>query len=82
MKLNRPLILAVLLFFYQALSAQGKHELLLNSGSVTTEMNITRHFVDSFNNQFSDVSFLVIQFETIPKEETRKLLSAYGIELL
>ena len=82
MKLNRPLILAVLLFFYQALSAQGKHELLLNSGSVTTEMNITRHFVDSFNNQFSDVSFLVIQFETIPTEETRKLLSAYGIELL
>jgi hypothetical protein len=84
MKLNRLRLLSVLILFSSALFAQD-YSLHLKNGFVRLQPNIRKGLVDSFNikaSRFQRKTFAILQFETIPTETTRKLLSANGIELL
>jgi len=85
MKFNRLILLPVLLLFSQALFSQADHSLHLKSGFVNLQPNIRKGLVDSFNIKalrFQHKTFAILQFENIPTEATKKLLSANGIELL
>lgn len=86
MKLNRFILLPLLLFISSAILAQKKDfTLLLKSGSVGPETNVRQQVIDSFNAKairFHNKAFVVLQFESIPSLGTQKLLSANGIELL
>lgn len=85
MKLNRLFLLSVLLFVSSSLLAQVDYTLRLKSGFVQLQPNIKKAFIDSFNTRtarFQQKTFAILQFEFIPTEEIKKLLSANGIELL
>jgi hypothetical protein len=85
MKLNRLTLLSLLLLLSPALFAQADFSLHLKNGFVTLQPNIRKGIVDSFNlkaQRFQQKSFAILQFESIPTEATKKLLSANGIELL
>src|SRR4051794_40504861 len=81
-----PLIAALILFSLNALSQKdSSYTLLLKSGTVTPQKNISAVFVDQFNSKAERIdgqSFAIIQFETIPKENERQNLLKAGIELL
>jgi hypothetical protein len=84
MKRNRLFLLSVLLTLSTFLFAQD-FSLQLKSGSVQVEPNIRKFAVDSFASRtvrFRQKTFAILQFETIPSEATKKMLSANGIELL
>lgn len=84
MKLNRLSLLSVLLLFSTFLFAQD-YSLHLKNGFIQLQPNIRKGVVDSFNIKaalFQHKTFAILQFETIPTEATKKLLSANGIELL
>jgi hypothetical protein len=84
MKLNRYLVLPVLVFLSLSAFSQD-NSIRLKTGTVFTKPNIQKAVIDSFNShaaRFQQKAFAVIQFRTIPAEETRKLLSSEGIELL
>ena len=85
MKINQFSCLLVLLFLYFTAGAQTKPSILLRSGPVTITQKLTQSSLDSFNTKSLRTygkSFGLIQFEQIPNNETRKYLSASGIELL
>lgn len=85
MKLNRLFLLSVLLSLSTSLLAQVDYTVYLKNGIVHPQANIKKAFIDSFNTRaarFQQKTFAILQFESIPTEETRKILSANGIELL
>ncbi len=84
MKLNQSILLGLLLLFSIFSTAQN-HSIQLRTGSFTPGKNITQAFIDSFNQTLDrpdTKDFIIIQFEGLPGEETRKILLASGIELL
>jgi hypothetical protein len=85
MKLNRLLLLSALLFVSSSLLAQTDYTIQLRNGFVQLQPNIKKAFIDSFNARaarFQQKTFAILQFELIPTEETKKMLSSNGIELL
>lgn len=85
MKLNRLFLLSVLLCFSSLIFAQVDNSIHLKTGLVKKQANIQKSVVDSFNLRairFQQKTFAVLQFENIPDEATKKMLSANGIELL
>ena len=85
MKLNRLFLLSVLLSLSSSLLAQVDYTIFLKNGFVHPHPNIKKSFVDSFNTRaarFQQKTFAILQFESLPTEETKKMLSANGIELL
>ena len=85
MKLNRLTLFSVLIFFSTSLLAQVDYAIYLKNGFVNTQPNIKKVIVDSFNKRtarFQQKTFAILQFESIPAEATKKLLSTNGIELL
>lgn len=82
----RQTLLAAFLFFSLTTTAQKKDPvLLLKAGRVKTDQNITEATVDHFNRnapRHRDKAFAVLQFESLPTAETRRLLDGAGIELL
>lgn len=85
MKLNRLFLLSVLLFISSSLLAQTEYTIYLKNGPVHPQPNVKKAFVDSFNTRAARVqkkAFAVIQFESLPTEATKKMLSANGVELL
>src|SRR5881392_3606549 len=81
-----PLIAAVLLFSFPALSQQDSaYRLLLRSGSFIPEKNITADATQRFNSKAMRVdaqSFAIIQFEHIPTADERENLLKSGITLI
>lgn len=85
MKLNRLLVLSVLFFTSSSLFAQNDRTIQFKNGFVQLEPNIKKATLDSFSKKarrLQQKTFAVLQFESLPTEETKKLLSANGIELL
>lgn len=85
MKPNCSLLLAVLLSFASASFAQNISSIQLKNGTVQTEANIRQSYIDTFNTKtvrYNNKTFAALQFESIPTEETRKILLRNGIELL
>ena len=88
MKFNPvPLLTAIFLLANTMLQAQpdARFELLLKSGRISPEANVTPAFTDNFNRQAARAggkSFIIIQFESIPGKEQLQLLRNAGIELL
>jgi hypothetical protein len=85
MKLNQLLLLSVFSFTSSCLLAQTSETIRFKNGFVQVQPNIRKTSIDSFNisiARFKQKAFVVLQFETIPTEATKKLLSANGIELL
>lgn len=85
MKLTRLTLWSVLLLFSSVLRAQVDYSIQLKTGFVKPQPNIRKGLVDSFSLKalrFQRKAFAILQFETIPTEATKKLLSANGIELL
>lgn len=79
------LLLIVLLSTTGALFAQKeKKAIRLNSGTIYTIPNILSDSIDHFNRKAfrQDKAFAIIQFETIPTEDVKKVLAANGITLL
>lgn len=81
-----PVIAALLLIsLYSVAQNDPSYDLLLKSGTVSPEKNITTNRIEQFNNTISKAggkSFAIIQFEQIPGEYERQQLSQQGIELL
>jgi hypothetical protein len=81
-----PLLTALLLLSLSSLAQQDrKYELLLKSGSVIPEKNISADKINELARKAPQAQgklFLVIQFEKIPTEEERNQLQQAGIELL
>lgn len=81
-----PLIAALFLFSLNAFSQKdSSYTLLLKSGPVTPQKNISAAFLDQFNRNMQWVdgqSFAVIQFDDLPAETERQKLLQAGIELL
>lgn len=85
MKYNRLLLLSVLLSISSTLLAQKDKSIQFRNGVVTVEANIQKNVLDSFNAKavrYQQKAFAVLQFESIPSEEVKNLLSQNGIELL
>jgi hypothetical protein len=85
MKLNRLFLLSALLFSSCYLLAQTDNTIQFKNGPVHVQPNIKKAVVDSFNAKaarFNQKTFAVLQFETLPTEAIKKMLSANGIELL
>jgi hypothetical protein len=84
MKPVRLLTLGCLLLS-ATLFAQKDVTLPLRNGAITPTANIRTSYLDSFQKalpQFKGKSFIVIQFEQLPTDADRKLMSGSGIELL
>jgi hypothetical protein len=84
MKISQSLLLFAPLFFSSCLHAQD-YTIQLKSGAVHLQPNIRKSVVDSFNSKsarFRQKTFAIVQFESLPTEATRKMLSANGIDLL
>ena len=85
MKLSQTVLLSVLISLSLSSVAQTDYTLRLKNGNVQTQPNIKKTVLDSFNlraSHFQRKSFAIIQFESLPTEATKKLLSANGIDLL
>ncbi|MDP4261023.1 MAG: S8 family serine peptidase [Bacteroidota bacterium] len=87
MKFNPVPVLAALLLLSFTSSAQEDHQfdLLLKSGKITPEKNITADKISELDRKVSRTagkSFLVIQFDKVPSETERRQLQQAGIELL
>src|SRR5438309_5423996 len=86
MNLNRSGLLAALLFLSFTVHSQKKlPAVLLRTGTVIPSENIRESAVDSFNKnaiRYNTKTFVLLQFESIPGQEVRKMLSGSGIELL
>lgn len=84
MKLNQTILLGLLLLSSFFAAAQAP-PVQLRSDSFTPANKITQAFIDSFNSTLErpgSKDLLVLQFERLPSEESRKILSAGGVELL
>ena len=85
MKPGPLFLLSVFIFFSSSLLAQTNYTIQLKNGNVHAQPNIKKGIVDSFNlraSRFQQKTFAIIQFESLPSEATKKLLSSNGIELL
>ncbi|MEO8403938.1 MAG: S8 family serine peptidase, partial [Chitinophagaceae bacterium] len=94
MKFNPILLITVLLLAGFTSLAQNqvntsgdesRYRLQLQSGSFIPQRNITANKIDSLNQKtakVSGLSFIIIQFESIPTADQRKQLQQAGIELL
>ena len=85
MKITPLVLLFVSIFLSSALVAQTDYTIQLKSGLVRVQPNIKKATVDTFNlrvARFQQKAFAIIQFDSIPSEATKKILSANGIELL
>ncbi|MGB3155866.1 MAG: hypothetical protein WBB06_14765, partial [Chitinophagaceae bacterium] len=87
MKPNPIPVIAALLLFTLSLAAQdeSRYQLLLKSGTLTPEKNITAERLNQFSRNTNPVSgktFAIIQFEQIPTESIKQQLKLAGIELL
>lgn len=86
-----PLITFCLVVSFSSLAQMANsqtaspYNLLLKSGTITPEKNITAERVNSFNHSLSrstDKSFVIIQFDKIPTQLQKQQLLEAGIELL
>src|SRR5690348_14603283 len=85
MKLTQTVLLCSLLFLFLSSSAQTDYSIQLKGGALHLSPNLKKAVVDSFNlksSRFQQKTFAILQFETLPTEATKKMLSANGIELL
>ena len=86
MKSNHPLFLAFLLLCTLSVAAQKKElPLFLNDGVHKSSYTITPARIDSFNHhasRFKGKTIAVLQFQTLPSEETKRQMALQGIELL
>lgn len=82
---NRLLLPALLCLSLSASAQRIDYSLQLKNGSIPVEKNLEASRIDSLQSKlprFKNKAFVVIQFDALPGESTRKLLSANGIELL
>src|SRR5258708_27433828 len=81
-----PLVAVLFLFSLNAFSQKDSaYSLLLKSGSVIPQKNISASFIDQFNRKTQRVegqTFAIIQFDNLPTENERQKLLQSGIELL
>jgi hypothetical protein len=81
-----PLVAALFLFSLNAFSQKDSgYSLLLKSGSIFPQKNISASFIDQFNRKAQRIdgqTFTIIQFDNIPNESERQKLLQSGIELL
>ncbi len=88
-----PLITLFLLVSFSSLAqlvpsqreVDSRYDLLLKSGTVIPEKNITAERLTQFNRnavRTGEKTFAIIQFEQIPSEATKQQLKEQGIELL
>ncbi len=81
-----PLITICLLVSFSLLAQDdSRYDLLLRSGTLSPEKNISTGKLDQFNRTASRTSgktFAVIQFEYLPTTSEKQQLSAAGVELL
>jgi Subtilase family/Secretion system C-terminal sorting domain len=90
MSMKQSYILLFAGFFFLSFSAiaqqSASYSLLLKSGEVIPEKNISIAQVQKYNSQpqqrAANQSFYVIQFEKIPTKEQKQKLTQSGIELL
>jgi hypothetical protein len=87
MKFNPISLITALLFLSISASAQGdrSYEISLKNGRFIPERNITPEKISELDKRLLRVngkSFLILQFETIPSDATRKQLEQAGIQLL
>src|SRR5437868_2821605 len=86
MKPNRFVLVATLLCFsILVFSQRNNSSVLLKTGAFQAETNLRQSFLDSFNTRaarFHSKTFAILQFQSIPSQETLKALSASGVELL
>ncbi|MER3470443.1 MAG: peptidase S8/S53 subtilisin kexin sedolisin [Chitinophagaceae bacterium] len=84
MKQSRLLLLFVLTSLF-SFAQNNNATLRLKSGNIVLQPNITKVIVDSLTKtlvRYNNKASVVLQFEAIPSTDTRKYLSAHGIELL
>ncbi len=77
--------ICVLVSFSTLAQNDSRYNLLLKTGIVTPEKNITLEKVSQFNQttqQKAGVNFAIIQFEQLPTENEKQQLKNAGIELL
>src|ERR1043165_1425908 len=81
-----PLLIALFLFSLNSFSQKdASYSLLLKSGAITPQKNISATLIEQFNRKAQQIdgqSFAVIQFENLPTEAERQKLFRAGIELL
>ena len=88
-----PLITICLLVSFSSLAQvpisptenSSRYDLLIKSGKIIPEKNITAEKINAFNRSLSrstEKSFVIIQFEKIPDQLQRQQLMQSGIELL
>ena len=81
-----PLIAALLLFSFQAFSQKdSSYPLLLKSGSILPQKNISTDLIKQFDQKalrIDGYAFALIQFDHIPTAAEQRQLSQSGIELL
>ena len=87
MKSNPVPLIAILLLWTHSLSAQDdiRYQVLLKSGTVTPEKNITTDKLNAFNQKAlrtAGKTYAILQFENIPGEMEQQQLKQAGIELL
>lgn len=85
MKRHRLFLLSVLLLFFSSVSAQTDPVIHLKNRQLRVQPNLKKATLDSFHSKsarFQQKTFAILQFETLPSEETRKILLSNGIELL
>lgn len=87
MKPNPIPVIAALLLISLSLAAQddSRYNLLLKSGTIIPDKNISVEKLDQFNRNAVQVAgkvFAVIQFEQIPGEKEKEQLRQSGIQLL
>lgn len=85
MKRNRLIYLTVLLLLSSTLFAQVDPSIQFKNGTVKIQPNIQQAAIDSFNTKavrYQQKTFAVLQFQSLPTEESKKMLSANGVELL
>ena len=85
MKPSHLLLFSFFIYCSISSSAQAEYTLQLKNENIHVQANIRKALVDSFNLKalrFQQKTFAIIQFETLPTEATKKLLSTNGVELL
>ena len=81
MKPSHLLLLFVFIYCSTFSSAQTEFTLQLKNQNVHIQANIRKALVDSFNlkaSRFQQKAFAIIQFESLPTDATKKLLSTNG----
>jgi len=81
-----PLITICLLVGFSSLAQDGnRYNLLLKTGTIIPEKNITAEKLNQFNRNAArtgEKTFAIIQFEQLPTENEKQQLRQSGIELL